>query len=297
MTQDTGQEAIVVRDGVLIGPVRRSRNTALDQRGSIHDDATASRLGFRGGTVAGSVHLDLFPPLLLRAFGPRWFEHGTLSLAFVNPTVDAEPVRAFLRQPEVPIGTDAQVEAWIEREDGLRVGEGTAAVGEPGVPTALGSRDLARYDHGDYRILSDIRPGDPLTPVQVHYTLDEHQARMAVITEQLPWYTAMSPWGGPIISPAAMVSLLYSKPIAMIRPRIGRAVGLFGAIELRNIDGPVFLDREYVVSGTVLARGQSPKTEYFWYETVLAEPDGRCIAGLLMQLRFMKASSPLWQEG
>ena len=296
MTQDVGQDTIMLRDGVLVGPVRRSRNTAINQRGSIHDDATASRLGFRGGTVAGSVHLDLFPPLLLRAFGPRWFERGTLSINFLNPTVDAEPVRAFLRQPEIATSADVQVEAWIEREDGLRVGEGTAAVGEPGVPTALGGRDLARYNQGEYRILRDIHPGDPLGPVQVCYTLAEHRTRMEVITEQLPWYTAPSPWGGPIVSPAAMVSLLYNKPVAAIRPRIGQAVGLFGAIELRNIAGPIFVDREYTVSGTVLARGQSPKTEYFWYETTLAEPDGHRIAGLLMQLRFMKASSPLWQE-
>ena len=57
---------------ILEGELRRARNGAIDQKGSIHDDATASKLGFRGGTVAGSVHMDAFPPLLLRVFGPRW---------------------------------------------------------------------------------------------------------------------------------------------------------------------------------------------------------------------------------
>jgi hypothetical protein len=46
--------------------------------GSIHDDVTAQRLGMRGGAVVGIVHLDLFPPLLLKVFGQHWFEQGSL---------------------------------------------------------------------------------------------------------------------------------------------------------------------------------------------------------------------------
>ena len=49
---------------------------------NIHDDATAQKLGFRGGTIAGSIHMDQFPPVLVEAFGPAWFETGSLSLAF-----------------------------------------------------------------------------------------------------------------------------------------------------------------------------------------------------------------------
>ena len=62
-------------------------------RGSIHDDATATVLGFRGGTVAGSIHMDQFPPLLLEAFGQGWFETGSLSLYFRYATTDGEPRR------------------------------------------------------------------------------------------------------------------------------------------------------------------------------------------------------------
>nr|QQZ49309.1 hypothetical protein JKL49_19875 [Phenylobacterium glaciei] len=37
----------------ISGEFRRPRNLAQEIKGSIHDDATASKLGFRGGTVAG----------------------------------------------------------------------------------------------------------------------------------------------------------------------------------------------------------------------------------------------------
>ncbi|MDD9970999.1 MAG: hypothetical protein OXR73_32470, partial [Myxococcales bacterium] len=62
-------------DGVLAGPVRTPRNSAKHAgAGSIHDDATAQKLGFRGGTVAGSLHMEQFPPLFIEAFGDTWLQ-------------------------------------------------------------------------------------------------------------------------------------------------------------------------------------------------------------------------------
>ncbi len=121
---------IEVRDHVLVGPLRRSVNNASKVAGSIHDDATATKLGFRGGTVAGSIHLELFPPILLKAFGQRWFERGTISMYFLNATTDREAVRAFVKEPPVD-AKDAQVDIWVERDDGMRVAEGTGRSGIP----------------------------------------------------------------------------------------------------------------------------------------------------------------------
>ena len=43
--------------GRVVGPWRTPRNLSADAAGSIHDDATAAGLGFRGGTVAGNIHM------------------------------------------------------------------------------------------------------------------------------------------------------------------------------------------------------------------------------------------------
>ena len=45
---------------LLSSGIRTPRNLSADSKGSIHDDATATTLGFRGGTVAGDFHLDQF---------------------------------------------------------------------------------------------------------------------------------------------------------------------------------------------------------------------------------------------
>ena len=186
---------IELRDHVFVGPLRRSVNNASKVVGSIHDDATATKLGFRGGTVAGSIHLELFPPLLLKAFGQRWFERGTISMYFLNATTDREAVRAFVKEPH-PDATDAQVDIWIERDDGMRVAEGTASVGSPEEPSALLRRPLDRFDAGELRILGGLKVGDQFEECDAFLTKDAMAERMKVITEPMEWYAKPSPWGG-----------------------------------------------------------------------------------------------------
>ncbi len=74
-----------------------------------------------------------------------------------------------------------------------------------------------------------------------------------------------------------------------------RPVGLFGAIELQNLRGPLRADTPYVGRGRILALSESPKTENIWYQAWAADPDtGEDVAWMIMYLRFLKASSPLW---
>ncbi len=61
----------------ITGEWRRPVNTAAHQKGGIHDDDTATDLGFRGGTVAGAIHMEQFPPLLLEMFGADFWQTGT----------------------------------------------------------------------------------------------------------------------------------------------------------------------------------------------------------------------------
>jgi hypothetical protein len=89
---------------------------------------------------------------------------------------------------------------------------------------------------------------------------------------------------------------LYPGPAAALGGRLGDTVGLFGAIELRHFHGPLLVDATYRVTGTVLALGQSPKTEYVWFDTEARDAAGRMVGGMRMQLRWMKASSPLYHD-
>ena len=261
--------------------------------GSIHDDAVAQRLGFRGGTIAGSIHMDQYPPVLLEAFGQSWFETGSLSLAFKNATTSGEPVIAKVGVPAQ--AGDVQVAVRTERPSGEVVAEGTASVGRGGDPTHLSAIDLRPSDPSALRILSGVQPGS--TKLQHRASIDAATVKERVtsgrLLDPLPWYTESSPWGGSVAHPSALVQLLRNRG-GEFGPHIRDAVGLFGAIEIRHHNGPVFLDTEYSVEGEVVAVGASPKTEYVWYDTRALDSTGRVVASMRMQLRWMTASSPLY---
>lgn len=281
---------------VLAGPVRRPRNLAAGIAGSIHDDATATALGFRGGTVAGSIHMDQFPPLALRAFGSGWFEDGSLSLYFRHATTDGEPVRAFIERPARE--RDVQTRAWATTGDDTVVAEGTSGRGQAAESTALRFRDMRPVDPAQLRILAAIKPGAILGDVTLMPDGDRQRRRIDQhgMTEPLDWYTGPSPWGGPIAAPSAVVDLLYARLLDDARASMGDHVGLFGAIEIRFRSGPVLLDSRYRVTGEVIAVSETPKTEVLWFDSRAHDSDGRLVADMRMMLRQLKQSSPLYQE-
>ena len=281
MTASSGERSVIQ------GPLWKGRNWAAQAgAGSIHDDATASDLGFRGGTVPGDVHLNQFPATLVEVFGDAWFERGHLSVNFKNATVDLEPVCVFVK----PTAPDL-AEVWMEREDGLLVCQGTA--GLDNLQNAyLHTLDLRPCDPGQLKILHRAIPGTSLGEYPLHVTAQRQFERydQGLLSNPLPLFRQNSKWGGVVACPSTFIQYLWGPPMDGLRPLVGEAVGLFGAIEIAQLQGPFLLDRDYVIRSAVVSVGQSPKTEYLWYDSVAWDGD-RAVASMRMQLRFMKASS------
>src|SRR5690349_23247755 len=80
--------AITGSNGVLGGPWRKPAQMlhaqTYDSHASIHDDATAQKLGFQGGTIEGPTHFSQFAPLCEYLWGKAWFETGCLSANYRN---------------------------------------------------------------------------------------------------------------------------------------------------------------------------------------------------------------------
>ncbi len=295
----TALEGFRMHEGALEGPVRTPRNSARSAgAGSIHDDATAQKLGFRGGTVAGSLHMEQFPPLLTTIFGQRWFETGGLSLYFRYATSDEEQVQAFAKAPAADLrdASDGQIEIWMDDMDGHRICDGTASVGTPDEPSALAKRLKTTPEPEDIRILEALKPGHEGEPVKVRASQERLDARLNVITEPMAEYTDASPYGAPALPPSMMVQTIRVAEHGLLKRNSNYGVGLFGAIEVQALKGPVFVEKDYEARGRILAVSETPKTEYFWYESILADPEsGEDVARMMMMLRFMKASSDLWK--
>ena len=278
----------------ITGPIWAGRNWSADEGvGSIHDDETAENLGFRGGTVAGDIHMNQFPPVLLKVFGNEWFERGHLSLNFRNATIDQERVQVFAARPEQ---AGAQTRVWMEREDGMLVCEGTAALGS-NEASALRSIDYRPCNPEELRILRRVKPGMSLGEYDVLAKSDKQFDRYDnnLISDPLNWYRYESPWGGPVAAPCTVLEFLWGSSMRGLGPLVEEATSLFGAMEIAFTNGPMLLDQRYHIETAVVCVGQSPKTEYVWYEQNAFDKSGDLVVTLLIQSRAMKASSPLYQ--
>jgi len=264
---------------------RSPRNSAAEVKGSIHDDATASKLGFRGGTVAGSIHMDQFVPGLLKLYGDAWFETGGLSLYFTKATVDAEAVQA-----TVEAGAD-RARLTMHDVPGDQICEGTASLGpDPGSELARRIQGQTPAGAGALRILAALAVGDEQKDIPVRVEAGDLLKSLETLTEPLDVYR------DDLVLPPSHLIRLTHQVRKHVLAKATSSVGLFGALETQQLAGPLKAGVDYVARTRMLKLTESPKTENTWYEVLVADQAGQDVARVVYYLRFMKGSSPLWAQ-
>ncbi|MCC7267532.1 MAG: hypothetical protein IT546_09370 [Caulobacteraceae bacterium] len=273
----------------LTGDFRSPHNGFQAAEGSIHNDAVASRLGFKGGTVPGSVHMDQFVPMLLQLYGPAWFETGDISTHFTQATVDKEEVQA-VTHPGEP---RARLQMFNRAGQQILVGTASAKARDQGSEVARRMAEQTPAAAGSLRIYADIQVGDTTADIPMKLSRERYEGTLSRITEKLAIYAEKG-----VLSPANVVSLAHqARPFVLAKSK-APYVGLFGALEVRHLAGPVFADRDYVGRTTMHKLTESPKTENAWYDVDIADAQtGKDVASVTFMIRAMKPSSPLWKEG
>ena len=187
-------------DTELIGPLRAPRQMLAaqkyDDHTSIHDNETAQKFGFKGGTIEGPTHFSQFVPLCVALWGSRWLAEGSLSAHYRNACFEGEKVRAFVTKPQ---GEATQTTIRMEREDGTEILRGTAAVGGNNPPSALEQRISELKPPEVCVILRDVHVGMRTQRIAVRMDATQNMGalypfslaqKLAAITEPSPWYTA-----------------------------------------------------------------------------------------------------------
>ncbi len=293
--------AITESSGVLTGPWRQPKQMlhaqTYDSHASIHDDATAQKLGFQGGTIEGPTHFSQFAPLCERIWGKQWFETGCLSAHYRNPVFEGEEVQASI---EVPKPGQSVCAIGMARKDGTEILRGTASVGRDVTETALSQRLKELKPLTDPVILRDIKVGMKTARQTVKMDFDQHMGdlypfsladKLKVITEPSPFYSGSdNPWGRPIV-PMEMLSVLFQYRAREDRlPVRGPAVGLFADQEIRLLRGPLFVGESYTTEREVVALSGSRRTESMWMRTTVFDSDGAPAATMLLNGASIKQS-------
>ncbi|UEM15515.1 hypothetical protein J4G43_015695 [Bradyrhizobium barranii subsp. barranii] len=286
--------------GALVGPWRQPRQMlhaqTYDAHASIHDDATAQKLGFKGGTIEGPTHFSQFAPLGARLWGDAWFESGCLSVHYRNACFEGEEVQAIMLASSAEQQPECQIQMF--KRDRTEVLRGTADI--VGAPTALDVRLRELKPLADPVILQDLKVGMKWKRQTVRMAFDQNMGdlypfslrqKLAVITENSPYYSgADNPWGKAII-PMEMLSVLFqyrSKDDPL--PAKGPAVGLFADQEIRLIKGPLFVDEAYEIEREVVALSGSRRTESAWVKTRLFDKANTVVATMLLNMATLKDS-------
>ncbi len=283
-------------DGWFMGPMRFPTNNSHHEAGTIHDDATARDLGFRSGTIAGSIHMEQFLPLCEHAFGREWSRTGSLSLYFLNPSVDREGVQAMIGSNELAVAGCRQRFVQMKTSSGLTVLEGSASVGAADHASAVRERFRQRRPAtpDQVRILAGVPDNFSATNLPTMIPQADIDVRLAIITERRAEFSDARRFGHAVapLSAAVHAMRVFENALPLANSNF---VGMFGAIDWQFLNGPVFADHAYLVDGCVLAIGESRKTEMLWYECTLRDTTtDQEIARMLMLSRLLKSTSPLW---
>jgi hypothetical protein len=296
---------------VLSGPFRMPAQLLAEQtydgHKSLHDDEAAARLGLRGAPIEGPTHFSQFEPLGAALWGDRWFTHGCISSHFLNMVIDGEEVQAQMTLPG-PGVSSARIDAC--KRDGTPVLTGTASVdfgsghGETDLSARL-AKTLSR-EVGEVFIIDQLAVGQrgaresaPGGDV-VTMGFDDHmgdlypftlQRKLDTITERMSYFErdAVTPWGGPIV-PMEMLSVLTGSTSHLSGFRVRQpSVGLFIDLEVRVLDGPVFVGRPYRLEREIVALSQSKRTESYWTRTTLFDAE-LAVAEVLLHSGVFKES-------
>lgn len=288
----------------LVGPWRQPRQMlhaqTYDSHASIHDDATAQKLGFKGGTIEGPTHFSQFAPLCERLWGKAWFETGCVSAHYRAAAFEGEDVQAIVEKP-IDGGNYAAIK--MMKKDGTEVLRGSASIGRDAPASALDIRLTELKPLTDAVILRDIAVGMTTAPQIVRMDYDQNMGelypfslaqKLRVITEPSAYYApesaSASPWGRAII-PMEMLSVLFQHGSKKDRlPVKGPAVGLFADQEIRLLKGPLFVGEDYRIERKVVAMSGSKRTESLWVRTEVFDSSNALAATMLLNLATLKES-------
>ncbi len=262
-----------IRTGSRIhnGEFRRLGNTAAASAGSIHDDAPAQALGFRGAFVPGSV---VGAKALLAAtalIGEKWMERGWYDLTFVSPVYEDEEVRELgaLATDTAEPSAEVRVETAAAR---------ICCAGYVGLGDEVPWDETEDGRHGAGIALPEIPIGFDFGSCDFTVTAEDIAPMSVASGDDSDWYRTESPWGGAVVPPEWLhkVALELSRTKRLTVSGI-RNPGMWAGHALA-IREPLFMNQQYSMTEQVADKGLSGRAVFLTYQFRITNSAGSEVA-------------------
>ena len=266
----------------------RARNLHAESTGSIHDEQQAQALGFRHALIGGSYICAFAVRELVERFGAAWHERGFLKQAFIHPLYEPDQFRVLI-EPLTPAEHDEQlVSVALETREGTRVTAGYAGLARPGAGVPPWERDdeaSPEAPRGDP--LPGVALGTEYPAYQRTVTIEESEPWRSMAGDELEWYTARSPWGGPI-APSFKYMLLGGggEPEGGLQADPPMRAAMNGTFQMLQ-SGPLLIGEPYAVQGRLVEKGFSARSAYRTNEFTVTDAEGTRVVIARQKLRWI----------
>ncbi len=251
----------------------------------IHDDATASSYGYRGGLVPGNTVYAHMSRGLVGYFGSAWLASAQFQVRFARPLYEGDEITCkYVVTERVEDATGERVLFDFTAENGggesCARGSGSLLLGEsPAPPGELSFVTAAR--RGELPQIPPITPGDvalnlAFEPQHIQDSTESNDAYLERVGDPLPIYQRF-------VHPGCLLRwTTHAERALRARPGsedLGPAVHTAYAVE--NF-GPALAGRQYTVYGTFIEDYNRKGNDYYTTDTVICDEEGAAVARVQM---------------
>ncbi len=240
----------------------------------IHDDATASGYGYKGGLVPGNTIYSYMSRGLVGYFGSAWLASGQLQVRFARPLYEGEDMTCkyvVTERVEEAAGERVLFDFTAENGGGESCarGSGSLLLGEsPAAPEELPFVAAAR--RGNLPEIPMITPGNvtlnlAFEPERIEDSTESNDAYIVRVSDPLPIYQRLMHPGCLLRWTTLAEKALRERPGS---PDLGPA--MHTAYKVENF-GPALAGRPYTVYGTFIEDYNRKGHDYYTTDTIICD--------------------------
>jgi hypothetical protein len=212
--------------------IRIAVNSAAQSENTIHDDAVAQRVGYRGALVPGVTLYAYMTQLVVPYLGVEWLRRGGASVRLLRPAYEDNVITCSATRWE--LAGEPALRLACTGEDGSVCADGSAWLG-PTSPADLPD-DLRLPERAPTATRPPLTPervplGLPLSVLETPLTVEAARAYADETRDPSSWWGEASPYGFPLLPPG----MIAGRQARLLRHNFSYGPSIHVASEIHHL--------------------------------------------------------------